>query len=419
MMSEFNELTMGIEDKLDEALAMLAADIPLETILTKAGEDAEVLRPLLQIANETATLPAVPVPPPDASLQRMLAYGKTLSAGAQPVAPAQPGWLAYLTSPFKMWGQSFVLAGTRMAALTAVVMFVFLAGTVLGGSMTLAAQESLPGQRMYSLKRLSETVRLGLVWTDSSRAQLQEIYNQRRWMETNLLLNQGQQTDVTFDANIRSFDGTTLELDGLVIQINSDTVVKGELTPGARIQLAGITQPPNTLVALTLTVIEPAPAMPTSTPTATPTVTPTATPSATMTSTPTPTLVMSQDNDTLPVPTSTPISPNENNDNRDDNANNNNDDNDDANQNDNNNDNENDNENDNDDNNNGDDTNENDDTNDNDDDDANENDDSNSNDDDGSNENGDDDEDNDDDDSDNSDKGNSDDRDDDDNDDDE
>jgi hypothetical protein len=298
---------------------MLAAGIPLETILAEAGEDAEMLRPLLQTADETQTLRAVPVPPPDASLRKMLAYSETLSTGTQAAPPVSPGLLNRLANPFKTWGQSFVLTGTRMATLTAMVMFVFLAGTVLGSSITLAAQDSLPGQSLYGLKRLTETMRLGITWNETILDQLQETYNQRRRMETNLLLKQGQEASVVFETNIRSVDGTTLQLDGLVIHITPDTVINGELTPGTRIQLEAITQPPDTLVALTLTVIDPAPVVAptsTSTPTPTLTVTPTITPTAT--STPTATPGISQDTDTLSMPTATPLSSSENSDDSDD-----------------------------------------------------------------------------------------------------
>jgi hypothetical protein len=203
-----------------------------------------------------------------------------------------------------------MLAGTRMATLTAIVLFVFLAGTVLGGSITLAAQDSLPGQRLYSLKRLGETTRLSLARDAASRERLQETYNQRRRMETHLLLQQGQTTVVTFVDDVRSVDDSALDLDSLVIHINSETVINGELRPGARVQLEAVTQPPHTLVALTLTVIEPGPVLPTSTATPSPSPTPTLTltPTPTLTLTPTPTLVVSQGSDSLslPTPTQTP-----------------------------------------------------------------------------------------------------------------
>ncbi len=115
------------EDKLEEALALLAAGIPLAEILADMSEDADWLRPLLEIATEVETLQsAITIPSPEASLQRMLAYGRELAAAAPPVAPAQPGWFATLIS-FLSTGWLPRLATGLISAL---LMVVFLGGTL-------------------------------------------------------------------------------------------------------------------------------------------------------------------------------------------------------------------------------------------------------------------------------------------------
>lgn len=303
-MTARNGLPPGIEDKLDESLALLAAGIPLETVLNRAGDDAEILHPLLQIAQDTRTLqPAIPIPPPNASLQKMLNHGQTLAAASS----AQPGPLAGLINIFKRLGQPVMMLSFRTAVLATFIIVAFLFGTVFGGGLTFAAQDSLPGEQIYPLKRLGETIRLGLTWDTINREKLIDTYSQRRLLETELLLEQGQEAKVGLTGTIETIDDDTLSLGGLIIQISPDTVINGTLTTGARVQIEAITRPPNVLIAITLTVIEAGP--PTPVFTSTPTPTSTTSPVPTNTPTVTPTVEKAQTGDTLNLPPTATATP--------------------------------------------------------------------------------------------------------------
>lgn len=284
------------EDKLEEALALLAAGIPVADILAEAGADADWLRPLLNVASEVGELKsAMPLPASDASLQRMLSYSRTLAEAAPPKNLESGSWLGAFIQLLNGGWLPRLATGAVMA-----MMLVFL----MGGTLVVLAQRSLPGQPLYTVKRMGETLQLTLTQDTAMREQLQKNFNQRRQEEAQLLLQEGGAETVTFEGKVDALTADYLTLDGLSIQLTSQTKINGDLAVGARVNLEAMTQPPDALIALTLTVIEPAPPTPTPLPTSTPTSTATATPSPTATAT----SGQSQTSDTLNLPTRTPTS---------------------------------------------------------------------------------------------------------------
>ncbi len=249
------------EDKLEEALALLAAGIPLADILTEAGDDADWLRPLLSVASEVGELRAsMPLPNPNSSLQRMLDYSRTLTDTVPPKHHETSHWL----SAFTQWLSGGWLPRLATGAVTGLVV-VFL----LGGTVMVLAQRSLPGQSLYSLKRIGESLQLAGTQDSTAREQLRKNFNQRRQEEAKLLLQAGETEKVTFEGKVESLMDNYLTLDGLAVELTPQTEIKGELGVGARAMLEVMTQPPDELIALTITVVESAPPTPTPLPTST------------------------------------------------------------------------------------------------------------------------------------------------------
>jgi hypothetical protein len=308
-MTSNHDLTFGPEDRLEDALMMLASGVPLDTILSEAGDEAEWLRPLLETTAEVGELKsAVPIPPPDASLQKLLTHSARLAADSPPQPATSPpsdrltGWL-------NLFNGGFRLATAAIAVLLVVIL--------AGGALTVAAaQNSLPGESLYWLKQTGETVRLGLTGDPVQRRQLQEAFNQRRLEEARLLLNQDKEAEVAFDSHIQSLTTTGFELDGLKAQITPETEIKGQLGEGAKVHVEAITRPPDTLLALIVTVIEPAPA-PASSPTPTftpteivpPTAIPTDFPPTLQPTTPKAETTATPELESIPAPTDEPLLP--------------------------------------------------------------------------------------------------------------
>lgn len=286
------------EDQLEDALAMLAAGIPLAEILADAGEDADWLRPFLEMAVEVKELrPAIKIPSPDASLQRMLAHGQKLAADSPPPG-ASSNWSILLEN---------LLSGVWLPRLAAGMVSALLVVVLLGGTLMVLAQRSLPGQPLYGLKRAAETLRLNLTTDPEQRAQLIKNYNEYRQTEAKLLLEQNQVATVTFLCYIERMTGSSLTLDGQVVQLTPQTKVTGPLAVGARVEVDVLTQPPDQLLALAVTVVEPAPPAPTPLPSPTATLTPEPSPTPpAATPTATGTRSLTSDTDTLQLPTFTP-----------------------------------------------------------------------------------------------------------------
>ena len=285
-------------DKLEEALARLAAGLSMEKILTEAGDDAAWLHPLLEITFELGELKqAIPIPPAEASLQRLLSHGEELAAAPAKSAP-WPGWLTMLLNLLSQGWRVRLAVGLAAG---------FLMVILLGGGLHLIAQDSLPNQALYSVKRIGEAIQLSLAWNSTQREQLLETFNQRRRLETRQLLEQGTQATVAFEGRIESLSATTLIVDGLTVQLTSETRIKGDLAPQAYIQLAGATRLSGNLIATAITVIETPPATPL--PTITETPSPTATETPTTPPTPRPTSTLRPTATPMPAVTPTPTSP--------------------------------------------------------------------------------------------------------------
>jgi uncharacterized membrane protein YgcG len=310
-MSMNNQFPSNPEDALEEALALLAAGIPLNEVLAEAGDAAEWLGPLLQVADEVGQLGAtLSIPSPEVSRRRMLEYSRQVAEPVRPKPAQNSAWSNLLAQLLGRGWFPRLATGLVSAALVL---------ALLGGTLTTLAQRSLPGQSLYTLKRLSETIQLTLTQDSTAREQLHENFNQQRQAETQLLLQQNLAAKVQFEGEVAAITASTVMVNRLTLQLTPQTTIEGNLVAGAKVRIEAMTQPPDQITALAVTVLEPAPATATPLPSATPTTTSTSTSMAT--STPTPLLTatatpgQSQATDVLrlptrtPTPTSTPLPP--------------------------------------------------------------------------------------------------------------
>ncbi|MCB0166910.1 MAG: hypothetical protein KDI79_21970 [Anaerolineae bacterium] len=298
-----SEPTINQADKLDEALALLAAGVSLDEILAEAGDDAAWLRPMLELAAEVNALKAdIPIPAPQASLDRLLAHANSMAAPAPAYSPGRP-----VPRPRFNLGRLLFNTGLSTAIAAALLFLVCVFGSLLGGGMVLAAEGSLPGQPLYPVKRLGETIRLTLTQDTRQRHQLEDTFNQRRVEEVNHLIEQRKAAPVRLSGRVEAVSAAWLTVDDLTIELAPETIIKGELAVGAQVRLEGQTNAAGQLVATSITVLEPAPPTPTPTP-----LPPTSTPIPTATATPppptaTPTAASQSTSDTIKlIPTATP-----------------------------------------------------------------------------------------------------------------
>ncbi|MCB0190440.1 MAG: hypothetical protein KDJ65_00705 [Anaerolineae bacterium] len=270
-----NEPTFNQADQFDEALALLAAGLSMAEVLAEAGEDAVWLRPMLELAAEVDGLkPALAVPPPQPSLDRLLAHAETLTAPA-PTNRPQP---VRHHSAWPRFTLSRLLFSTGLSTAIAVTLLLFICGlgSLLGGGLVLAAEGSLPGQALYPIKRLSETIQLNVAPDIRQRQRLEETFNQRRLEEVDRLTESNETASVTITGRIEALTETSITINGVTLNLAPKAAQRENLVVGARVRIEGETNATGELDASTVTLLEPLP--PTPTPTATSTPLPTATP---------------------------------------------------------------------------------------------------------------------------------------------
>jgi hypothetical protein len=286
------------ENTLAVALERMAAGESLTAILAEAGADAEWLEPLLSAASAVHGLrKVVPAPAAEASLAHFLAQAERMRVQVTP-QPAQRRW-------WEGWADSLRLpsiAFPRLAAMAASALLAILALTLgtalfLGSPATAAAQNVLPGQLAYPIKRLGEEIYLHLPQSEQSRSTRSAEYDGRRRDEVRVLLNRHLEACVTFRGEVEVLSATEAVVGDISVQFVDETWIEGLLAVGTQVLVEACTEGSSGLVADHIVVEQPA--QPTATPSPTPTPQPTSTPTVTPQPTATPTLMPSA----LPAPT--------------------------------------------------------------------------------------------------------------------
>lgn len=160
------------EDTLERCLARLEAGEPLELVLQAAGEQAERLRPRLEAAAYLLQRRSAVAP----TASRVTAGRRRLVSQLQQTRiQRQSGWVARWTGG---WFSSMQLSARLLLALALAVCL------LLGSSAAaLAAQDALPGQALYAVKRGLEQAQLSLLLNPSRRAELHVELVERRLVE--------------------------------------------------------------------------------------------------------------------------------------------------------------------------------------------------------------------------------------------
>lgn len=151
------------------------------------------------------------------------------------------------------------------------------------------AQDSLPGDGLYPLKRLGESVQSGF------SPALEKAFLKRRIDEINTLMAQGRSATVMFKGDVEAVDGYTWQMYGWHLVAHEALPDVGQVQPGATLEITAQLAANGLLYVEDFTLITPPPIM-SITPEPSPTFTLTATPSPT----PTPVNTLTQ------MPTQTP-----------------------------------------------------------------------------------------------------------------
>jgi hypothetical protein len=180
------------EQLLERCLQEIARTGDAEAVLRRYPRHADRLRPLLDVALATARhYAAVPEPPGG------LAAGRSRLLDAAARERAQATQIPILRKDRKR-KMKLILATRLISAILAVV--VGIAG--VGGGVTFAAGDSLPGDLLYPVKLAGEDVRLSLASTPDSQVALALQFSDERVAEIEALVTRGRSVPETAVARL-------------------------------------------------------------------------------------------------------------------------------------------------------------------------------------------------------------------------
>lgn len=313
------------EAVLQECLDYMERGESVEQIITRFPETGAALRPFLETAVQLAALAPQPsLAAKQQSQKAFLAHAQSLQV--TPVRPSAWYRLRQVLLPL---------------ASLALVLILFSAAAVS------VSASAIPGDALYPVKRLVESVRLNRTENPAAAAELLDAFGQERVREVQTLLRTGRSADVSFDGIVTAMQPTEWSVADIKVTLNDSTVLSSPMQVGDLVRVNGRTDS-SILTATSIELLsgssatpEPTPmptAVPTTEPSATatlvptleptekPSVVPTAVPTATLTQTPEPTatLVPTLPPTATPSPVSTQPPSNDNdNDNGNDNDNDN------------------------------------------------------------------------------------------------
>ncbi len=288
--------TERLERAFEDALERLEAGVPLQEIL--ASYPPEVARELAPMLALVIALDAFPEPPArdpaKAAAGRAQFLRQAAALRAQASAPSLVDRARRLLTAL---GRSLTpsLQRTAIALATLVIL------VVVGRTMVVMAEQSLPGDTLYPVKRALENVNLYLTISPEQREALRASYIHRRQEEVKQILVQRRPVErVEVPGYISDIRGATWHVGEYRIYVPRETLVEGTPAVGKWVHIIAAAPGDGRLIARHIIVQPTAPVdlLPSPTPTPTPTWTPTPIPTATPTPIPTATFT--------PTPTDTP-----------------------------------------------------------------------------------------------------------------
>lgn len=279
MNTEFEKILIDSLDALDRGDSIAA-------VLSRYPGQEETLRPFL----ETAALFA------DLNLQPSLAAqsrSKQAFLGQANALRPRPTGVVW----WRRWQRALV------PAFALLVIFLLFSAALLPLSAN-----AMPGDALYSVKRLAENGRLAATGSADRKLELIERYKETRRLEIQQILAANQDIEgLVFEGIIETMDETNWQVSGLTVQIAATTQIVGKPQMGLLAIVNGRTRQ-GAFIAQSILIPGEGMTLFLPTPTQTPsaTSTHTAVPSATLTPTPTQTLEPTATHTPSPTVTHTP-----------------------------------------------------------------------------------------------------------------
>lgn len=255
--------TRGIESALDKCLSCLRKGDSIEACLAQHPNFSDELEPLLPAALRAQQLResrALPQAALAAGRSEFLCQAAALR-DSRAQAQKRQGIFSRLSDGLRATWNSLTM---RKGALTIMVTALLLFGLLSGGTM--ASANSLPGDPLYPLKRVSEQVQLALTFGEETKAELLTSFEKRRVEEVQSVVEVRRIVNVRFKGTLELLEGSAWTVSGINVVVPADTQILGTPLIGRDVWVQARTQTDGRVVAHYVRVIEPVEKPPTQTP---------------------------------------------------------------------------------------------------------------------------------------------------------
>ncbi len=240
---------------LEECLAQMRAGKILEECLSAHPADARKLRPLLEAARRVWEIPVPRARPAavQAGRERLLAGANFQQESLAPVSSVRfSRYIKQILGVFK----TFLLGKPRSVTSLAFrlgVAFVFV--LLATSAITLkASASSLPGDKLYLVKRTWEDLRIKFTPGVQSKQLLQERYAEERREEVKKLMQLRRAETVEFQAPLEQMEPELWLVNGFEVNIDPETEMEGQPATGTVVDVRARLEQDGTLVAIQVRV---------------------------------------------------------------------------------------------------------------------------------------------------------------------
>lgn len=241
----------SFESILDESISALQAGVPVEEILAEVPEYAGELRPLLY----AATVLANPNPQLASEAQKSALRDKYMTQIAALPAPTHPSTGQKLQAVMSIMRRRLTPKAV-LSDLTTVAITVILTLLMAVFILSYAAQDTLPGDFLYGVKRGSEAVQFYFTSGQADRFELARQFNQRRLAELDQLMQQNRTAVVGFRGVLENKGEHLWIIAGYTVLVPDDVTIKGDPEEGTEVEVAGFLRANQVLVADVISTIK-------------------------------------------------------------------------------------------------------------------------------------------------------------------
>lgn len=239
------------ESILDESISALQAGVPLEEILAEIPDYAHELRPLLYAATVLAE-PNSQLAPAEKKEALRAEYMRQV-AELSPITRSP--WSEKLRAIVKVIKKRTSREAVLKDLITIIITIILTLAMVIL-TLNYLATDTIPGDFLYGVKRLSENIQLSVATSPERQAELEQKFNQRRLSEIKALIEQNRAAVIQFRGTLKTKGENLWIVENYTVFLPDDVTVDPNIKEGDVVEVVGLLRTNNVLVADTITRVD-------------------------------------------------------------------------------------------------------------------------------------------------------------------